>query len=115
MEIQGNWKTFNAGGDIGAHELVTMSGVDVVQNTAEGIIVGASEYAVLANQPVAVRLWNAGGTIHCIAAGVIGAGAAVYAAALGKVAATPGVLIKGYAMEAATADGDIIEVLPATE
>lgn len=115
MEIQGMRKTFNAGGNIGAHELVKMSGSDVVQNTAEGIIVGAAEYAVLQNAPVAVRLWNAGGTIHCIAAGAITAGLAVYAAAAGKVTTTAGTLIKGYAMEAATADGDIIEVLPATE
>lgn len=114
MEIHGNKKTFNAGGNIGAHELVKMSGSDVVQNTDEGIIVGAAEYAVLQNAPVAVRLWNAGGTIHCIAAGAITAGNAVYAAALGKVEAT-GTLIKGYAMETATDDGDIIEVLPAAE
>lgn len=112
MEIHGNKKTFNAGGAIGAHELVKMSTGDVVQNTDEGVVVGAAEYAVAQNAPVAIRLFNAGGTIHCIADAAITQGAAVYAAASGKVSPA-GTLIIGYAMEAATADGDVIEVLPA--
>lgn len=111
MEIQGMNKTFNAGGAIGAHELVKMSTADVVQNTDEGVPVGAAQYAVAQNAPVAVRLWNSGGTIHVIADGAITAGNAVYAGALGKVSAA-GTTIIGYAMEAATADGDVIEVMP---
>lgn len=111
MEIHGDRKTFNAGGAIGAHELVKMSTADVVQNTDEGVPVGAAEYGVAQNAPVAIRLWNSGGTIHCIADAAITAGNAVYAGASGKVSPA-GTTIIGYAMEAATADGDIIEVLP---
>ena len=112
MEIEGNTKSFNCGGTIGAKELVKMSTGNVVQNTDEGVPVGVAKYGGVANDVIAVRLWNAGGTIHCIAAGAITAGAAVYAAASGKIEAA-GTAIIGYAMEAAGADGDIIEVLPA--
>jgi hypothetical protein len=45
------------------------------------------------------------------AAGIIAVGGTCYAAAAGKVASS-GTIIEGIALEAATADGDIIEVAP---
>jgi hypothetical protein len=57
----------------------------------------------------AVMLGNVGGTRKMVAAGAISAGAPVYGAASGKIAAT-GTVFEGVALEAATADGDIIEV-----
>jgi hypothetical protein len=61
---------------------------------------------------VAVVLRNAQGTTPMVAAGAISQFGDVYAAANGKVAAT-GTILVGKAMEAATADGDTIEVMPA--
>lgn len=63
---------------------------------------------------VAVRLRNAQGTARFVADGAISSGALVYPGASGKISATqtsttPAV---GTALEAAAADGDIIEVLP---
>jgi hypothetical protein len=51
------------------------------------------------------------GTVKMTASGVIAIGATVYAAAAGKIA-DAGTIIEGRALEAAGADGDIIEVIP---
>lgn len=51
------------------------------------------------------------GTVKMTASEIIAVGATVYAAAAGKVGAT-GTIIEGQALEAAGADGDIIEVIP---
>lgn len=59
---------------------------------------------------VAVRLRTAQGTCKMVASEAITAGNAVYAAASGKIAASGTVLI-GIALEAATANNDVIEVL----
>lgn len=58
-----------------------------------------------------VKLLNGPGTHQMVAAGAITAFNPVYAAANGKIASA-GTVLRGYAMQAATADGDIIEVLP---
>lgn len=57
-----------------------------------------------------VLLSNVGGTRKMVAAGAISAGAPVYGAAGGKIAAT-GTVFEGVALEAAGADNDIIEVV----
>lgn len=59
----------------------------------------------------AVRLWTAQGTRKMVAAGAIAAGADVWAAASGKVNDVASGTYVGKALEAATADGDVIEVL----
>lgn len=61
----------------------------------------------------AVRHWNAAGTYQMVASGAISANARVYTAASGKISATPGNGSKfvGIALEAASADNDIIEVV----
>jgi len=60
---------------------------------------------------VAIKCCNAPGTVKMTANEAITAGANVYAAAAGKVAST-GTIIEGQTLEAAGADGDIIEVVP---
>lgn len=57
-----------------------------------------------------VRLRTAPGTCLMVASEAITSGEPVYAAASGKIASTGTILI-GLAMEAATANGDVIEVL----
>jgi hypothetical protein len=69
--------------------------------------------AFAAGDQRAVILRNKQGTIPMVANGAIAAGGAVFTAASGKVgvSTSTGFLI-GTALEAAAADGDIIEVLP---
>jgi hypothetical protein len=63
-------------------------------------------------EEVTVLMKNAAGTFRGVAAGAITALAPVYGAATGKIDdASSGTAI-GTALEAATADGDIIEWLP---
>lgn len=70
----------------------------------------AAERVLTADDYGPVRLKNAPGTVRMIASEAISAGAAVYAAASGKVAASGAARIGKNVGEAATADGDVIEV-----
>jgi hypothetical protein len=90
-----------------------------VQPSADGLVAASATQlgvgnldvpALAAGQLVAVRLWSAQGTRKMVANGAIAANADVFAAAGGKVSATAGTLKIGIALEAATADGQTIEV-----
>jgi hypothetical protein len=61
-----------------------------------------------------VRLLSAKGTIKCIASGAFSQGAVLYGRASGKVddISTTSAIRIGIALEAATATGDVVEVLP---
>lgn len=74
---------------------------------------GATGVAAASGDAVALKLKNDGGTIKLEAAAAIASGRTVYTAADGKVSATPIGKPFGFALEAATAAGDIIEVFPA--
>jgi len=75
--------------------------------------IGVTSARVEASEHGSVILRTAQGTCPMVASGAVSAWAAVYTAASGKVSATEasGAYQIGVAMEAATADGDIIEVL----
>lgn len=74
---------------------------------------GTTEHATFAaGDEVSVRLRTASGTRKMTAAGAIGAGEIVYAAADGKIDDS-GTVVVGKALEAASGDASIIEVLPA--
>lgn len=104
-------KAFTAGAAIGANLRVKLtSGKLAVAGTTD-VELGTLEEASFADLDVrAVRLRTAQGTAKMVASEAISAGAAVYAAASGKVAAT-GTVRVGLALEAATANNDVIEVL----
>ncbi len=109
--IEGSKKTFVTGtGGVAAHTRVKLSGTTVVTAGDEESADGVAEFTASAGEDITVRLINAGGTIEVVAAGAISAGASVYAAASGKVEAS-GTSVKGKALAAATADGDVIECL----
>ena len=119
MYVDGCIKTFTAGAAFLAHALVKLSSGKVVKSTATATDdpVGIAEYAAEADgDEVAVRLLNTDGTVEMVAAGAVTSGTIVYAAADGKVQTLPVAAATyrqiGIALEAATADGDIIEVLP---
>lgn len=109
--------TFTTGADVVAHRLVKLSSGNVIHNTATATDdpIGVTERDADSGDNVAVKPVNYSGTVEITAAGAISQGADVYAAAAGKVQALPtaaGTYRKiGIALEAATADGDIIEIL----
>lgn len=77
---------------------------------ATDVSIGTMEFPCLAAGPCTVRLRSAQGTRKMVASEAITAGNTAYAAASGKIAAT-GTVVEGVAMETATADGDVIEVM----
>lgn len=105
-------KTLPAAGTIGIYERVTMNSSGQwaqagVTTKADGI----AQKSVTVGQPLPVKLLGAAGTVKMKAAVAITAGALVYGGALGKINVTSTNCLEGRAAEAATADGDIIEVI----
>jgi hypothetical protein len=111
--VDGNTKAFEAGEAIAVNLRVA------VQSTGKVLLAGATSVATgVAITPsfadgdiVTVQLRTASGTQKMVANGAITRGAAVYGATSGKVAPSGSVFV-GTALEAATADNDVIEVLP---
>lgn len=110
--------TFTTGAAVAAKRLVKLSSSEVIHNTVTDTDnpIGISEYPAADGDNVLVRLLSEAGSLEMTAAGVISADADVYAGANGKIQSLPsgvGDYKKiGIALEAATADGDIIEILP---
>ena len=90
---------------------VTMAGA-VATATTEAI--GVATRQGVSGDIVNVDTLNKPGTVRMVASGAISANARVYGAAAGKITATQatGAFLQGIAREAATADGDEIEVYP---
>ena len=113
-------KTFTAGAAVSKYRLVKFDGsMDVIHNTATATDdpIGVSKHgAEAAGNYVPVAFLNEPGTLEMEAAGAITAGADVYAAADGKIQPLPGTPGDyrqiGLALEAASGDGSIIEVMP---
>jgi hypothetical protein len=110
--------TLEAGADVATKRLVKLSSGTMVHNTETETDdpIGVNDYSVSSGEVGAVKLLSEDGTQEMTAAGAIDQDADVYAADDGKIQALPvgaGTYRKiGKAMEAATADGDIVEVLP---
>lgn len=114
--VEAATKTFTAGGALSQFARVKLSsGVLAAAGVGasdDGVEIGVVEYPTFASGDVAtVRLRSSMGTTKMIAAGAIAAGVAVYGAASGKISTTVSGGITGISMEAAGADGDVIEVL----
>lgn len=79
----------------------------------DAVAIGFAEHDVASAGTLSVRLASAPGTYFGMADTAITRGDPVYPAANGKISGTvvSGVVI-GYAFEAATADRDVIEVIP---
>jgi len=103
-----------AGENLIAFRRVKISGATVVYADAGETGIGTVQAVVVdytKNANACIRL-DMQGTSKMTADGVVTAGAAVYPATDGKVSATVNGEPDGSALEAAGADGDIIEVLP---
>jgi len=110
--VEANCKTFTAGGAIAQYLRVILgSGGTIAAASASEVETGVLEDAAFASGDIRqVRLRTANGTMRMVANGAITLGADVYAAASGKIASS-GTVPCGTAMEAATTNGDVIEVL----
>jgi hypothetical protein len=113
QHVDGNTKAFVAGEAISVNRRVT------VNSAGKALLAGATSVAAgVAITPsfadgddITVSLRTASGTQQMVANGAITRGASVFAAASGKIASSGSVFV-GTALEAATADNDVIEVLP---
>ncbi len=74
--------------------------------------IGTNEALVAVGKDAAINTWNKSGSLEMVASSAISVGDEVEAVAGGKVATFSAGTKVGTALEAATADGDIIEVLP---
>ena len=111
-----NCVTFPAHGAIAQYALVKLlnTGKVDVNGLADRPIGVAMKEAYAADEPIPVKLFNGSGTLKCIAIEALAIAATVYTEANGKVQDTAAATSNpiGIAKEAATADGDIIEVIP---
>ena len=112
--VVSNQKTFQFAAATGANLRVKFNGSGKLTLAGAGEDhLGIVESPVLAADAYgAVNLKNASGTQFGVAAGVIAQGATLYGAASGKINDVPIGPAIGTALEAATADGDVIEWLP---
>jgi hypothetical protein len=102
-----------AGAAIGQYKLVKVSGANVVVTTAATERVLGCSQADAADSGESLAITH-GGRVKLKASGAITKGARVVPAADGEIAADAGTsthIACGVALEAAAADGDVIEVL----
>ena len=112
QQIEGNTKTFTTAEALNAFCRVKLdSSADVVYADAGEDWIGTTEEYAASGANVAVRLRSATGTRKMVAAGAVSIGDIVYGADDGEIDDAPTGEAVGRALEAATADGDIIEIL----
>lgn len=108
-------KTFRAGAAIAQFARVKLqaNGTVITAGLAEKDIGTATVAAFAANDPIAVRLRTSPGTHLVIAKEAFAAGAALYTEAGGKVqdTAETTAFLWGTALQAATAENDVVEAL----
>jgi len=107
-------KAFVAGEALEAFRRVKLSSSEVVyadQSDSDNYI-GTTQEKVSDGDMVTVRLKGTGRTSKMVASEAVAEGASLYAADDGKVSDTASGNVIGKALEASTADGDVIEVLP---
>lgn len=110
--VDSGTKSFIAGAALGQWLRVKLTAGKLALAGATDVSVGVLTRATFADgDPATVKLRNAPGTRKMVASGSVTAGNSVYAAGDGKVASS-GTVIEGLALESASDDGDIIEVLP---
>jgi len=85
-------------------------GVEIADATTHGI--GINEVVVASGDLCAIDLFSSGKSNEVVAAGAFAVGATIYPAAGGKVDDAVSGVPLGIAVEAATADGDIVEIIP---
>ena len=110
MWVETPTKTFTAAAAVSRRRRVKLNGADIEHCTSGDAGIGYVLNDAEIGETVSVRLDNAQGTHEAVADGAITAGAVVYAAAAGRVAAAGSVEV-GVALSAATAQDDLVEIL----
>lgn len=109
--VEANRKGWAANSTLSIYRRVVLSGGKLSYAAATEMEVGTLMQAAVDTTALnQVQLRTANGTAKFVASGAITSGAAVYAAANGKVSAT-GTLFIGTALQSAAADNDVLEVL----
>ncbi len=96
---------------IEAFRRVKLSGSTVVYADAGEVGIGMAQAYTANGATACIETWCQGGTHKVVSAGAFSAGATLYGAADGKVDDTVVGSPLGYAGEAATADGDVVELI----
>lgn len=113
--VDTNYRAFTADAAIALHARVILEsdGRVVTAGLAEKEVGTACQQAFAAGDVINVKLRTGAGTHKMIASEALAVGATVYTEASGKVQDTAQATAfqVGQALEAATADGDVIEVL----
>jgi len=99
-----------AAGAVGKYLRVKTTGAVAVAGALDQAF-GTMNVECLAAGPCTVRLKGAPGTRKMVAAAAVTSGAFVYGAASGKISSVANGNVVGIALEAATANNDIIEVM----
>src|ERR1700742_4406776 len=112
LQFSAPTRSFASTAALNRYRRVTMTAGVLAYAGANEVGLGVLEVTTTTDDEVgAVRLPTAEGTQKMVASGAITALTNVYAAASGKIASSGSVKV-GVALEAAGADGDVIEVLP---
>jgi hypothetical protein len=110
-QFNSGMKAFEAGAAINRYERVKLvAGVLQVAGDEEYAI-GFADELVASGENCTVKLINVSGTFKAVASEAVTAGDDLYGAAAGKVETT-GTTVRFVALEAASGDGSVIEVLP---
>lgn len=116
---QGFWLSRLAASDLSTKQFYAVksavnNGCDIVTGATDVILGWLQNKPASGKRASVASAWGAGGTVKAIAGGAITEGAYVKLAATGKILAGGGGSDRnwGIALEAAAADGDIIEILP---
>lgn len=110
-------KTFIAGAAIERYRRVKLSGanedtvIKALQADADAYIGVAQRDVDAAGDYIAVDLKTSGETVKCVANNAIAVNANFYAGDDGKISSTAVGAVIGTALEASTADNDVIEVI----
>lgn len=113
--VKNNTRTFVAGEALDAYMLVDIESdgsVTKASETSVGTQIGYTVAPSASGEAATISLLVGGGTSYAIADGAVAIGSVIYSAAGGKVTETGlGPQRVGLAISAATADGDVIEVI----
>lgn len=104
-------RAYLAGEDLARRRRVKLSGSTVIYSDAGDVSIAVTEYAITSGTKGTCRETNYNGTQEVTAAAAIVAGAVLYGADDGKVSSVPAGPGIGFALEAASADGSIIEAI----
>lgn len=114
QQNEGGFKSFTATAAVSRYrrvKLTTSSGTAVEHAGAGEAFIGVAQNDAAIGAHVTVALCGRGRTFKAVAAEAFDAGATLYGGALGKVQDTASGTAIGTALEAATADGDVVEIV----